>query len=403
MKKLSLLYWEDQYVKEPIERFDQINTMTRRRYADPYMKDKLDSLLAPDKFKQDPGFTQQDYALRWATRHYQALLAELNHSKPNTSALSQEIKRIFHNSSQAVSYPLGIPKGTKIDAINKQKTTRDIKNVATFFGADLVGICKLDRRWIYSHTCEKDSGDSAPFKYGVQEISDNYEYVIVLGFEPDYEVLKYFTTAIGGAGHDRATLSMVATTAALTHFIHYLGFDAIDNNLDDVAIVVPMAMQAGLGQLGRHGMLITPWFGPRIRLSAVITSLPLKPDSPIDFGVTEFCYACKKCAHKCPAQAIPYGERTIEPNNKSNSRGGLKWPQNAELCLLRAAKYKYPCSTCVSVCPYNKNYTWFHRIVRWFTDHIRWADAIYTKMDDVFGYGKMKNAADFWDSWEPTH
>ena len=401
MKKLTMTEWEKEYVIGPIERFDQINTMTRRRYADPLVKVKLDGLSAPEEVKQEPGFTQQDYALRWATRYYHSLLTELNDSKPNASPLSKEIRKVIDDSNQALSYPLRVNEDTKIDISNIQTITRDVKKAATFFGADLVGICKLDRRWTYSHTCEKGIGDSEPFVYKNQEIPEEFQYAVVMGFEPDYEMLKHVQTSIGAAAHDRASTDMVVTGASLTRFIHYLGFNAIDSNLDDVVMTVPMAMQAGLGQIGRHGLLITPWFGPRIRLSTVITNLPLLPDSPIDFGVTEFCDVCKKCADKCPGQAISQGKRTSEPTNIANSSGGLKWPQNGELCLLRAARYKYPCSSCVSVCPYNKQYTWFHRVVRWFTDHMRWADSLVAKMDNLLGYGKIKRADDFWRKWKP--
>ena len=279
--------------------------------------------------------------------------------------------------------------------------TRDIKNAAIYFGANLVGICKLDQRWVYSHSCEKEIDWNNTFSYKQQEIPEEYQNVIVLGFKVDYDMLKYVTTLIGGAAHDISSNNMVVTTALVTRFIQLLGFNAIDCNIDDVVITVPLAMQAGLGQIGRHGLLITPEFGPRVRLSAVITNLPLVADLPIDFGVTEFCEKCKKCAKLCPSNSISHGNRTIQPINISNSPGGFKWPQNGETCLLRAARNKYPCSTCISVCPYNKPDTWFHRLVRWFTDHMRWADSFYVKMDDLFGYGKPKKADNFWSTWHP--
>ena len=71
-------------------------------------------------------------------------------------------------------------------------------------------------------------------------------------------------------------------------------------------------MQAGMGELGRNGLLITPEFGPRVRISKILTDLPLIPDSPIEFGVTEFCDVCMKCADLCPSRSISLGEDRIE-------------------------------------------------------------------------------------------
>ena len=61
-----------------------------------------------------------------------------------------------------------------------------------------------------------------------------------------------------------------------------------------------------------------------------------------------------------------------------------------------------PCTTCIACCPYNKPDTLFHRTVRWCTDHARWADSIYVKLDVLSGYGKPENPASFWDRWRPS-
>jgi reductive dehalogenase len=162
-----------------------------------------------------------------------------------------------------------------------------------------------------------------------------------------------------------------------------------------------MAMQAGLGELGRNGLLITPQFGPRVRISKVMTDLPLTPDAPVEFGVTEFCNACKKCAEMCPSQAILLGDRTAERHNLSNSGGVLKWPIHSEKCRSYWARIHKSCTICMASCPYNKPYTRLHRSVRWLTDHLRWADVLYVKTDDWFGFGKPKKPDRFWEEWQP--
>jgi len=66
-------------------------------------------------------------------------------------------------------------------------------------------------------------------------------------------------------------MAFVATS--LAEFIRLLGHDAIPAG-NDMALSIPLAVDAGLGELGRNGLLITKEFGPRLRLCKVFTNLP---------------------------------------------------------------------------------------------------------------------------------
>jgi epoxyqueuosine reductase QueG len=61
-----------------------------------------------------------------------------------------------------------------------------------------------------------------------------------------------------------------------------------------------VAVQAGLGWLGRNNLLVTPQFGARVRLVTVLTSMPLEADRPLK----NECRACRDCQAVCPAGAI---------------------------------------------------------------------------------------------------
>jgi epoxyqueuosine reductase len=134
----------------------------------------------------------------------------------------------------------------------------------------------------------------------------------------------------------------------LGQFLNQLGYKSIPTG-NDTAISIPYAIQAGMGELGRNWMLITPKYGPRVRLCKVFTNLPLVCDEPIEFGVTELCAVCRKCADNCPVQAIPYVERTTEPVNKSNAGGSLKWYLDLEKCFKFWAKNTCDCGNCIRV------------------------------------------------------
>ena len=409
MKRLTLSEWEKKYIAGTVERFDQKYTMTNRLSWDLKLKEliKESLVIGVGKVKEKPGYTLEDLALRWASRRG-TVLEILNTSKPNPSEISKAIQALLKASNtrmQPVDFKL--PEEAKVDVSDPKRITRMIKKVATFFGADLVGICRLDRRWVYSHTYEGENpywagGSEAVTRISkLQEIPEEFQYAIVMCYEEEYDMIKYFPSYIDNTTASMGYSRMAFTNLLLSAFIRNIGFKAIDCTTNDVALSIPMAMQAGLGELGRNGLLITPEFGPRVRISIVITDLPFIADAPIEFGVTEFCSICKKCAGTCPSQAILFGDQTTEPHNISNATGELKWPINAEKCRIYWARINKSCTICRTSCPYNKPFTWLHRSVRWCTDHVRWAGSFYVKTDNLFGYGKPKKAEHFWEEWEP--
>lgn len=406
MRYLSSKEWEKKYVAGQIKEFDQKYNMFNRPGWDPEVKGLLDDWSFMGKVKNKPGYNLQDQAFKYASKQGQQFLL-FNTSKPNTSALAKKIAEVMATSKPGTkAWDYCSPQGVQIETDDKARVTSNIKKSALYFGADLVGIASLDRRFVYSHTCDQMgpgiSQMTEPMESRAQEVPGDLKYAIVMAFAEDYELLRYYPTCLADATTSLGYSRMAITNHYLAYFIHALGFRAIDCTNNDVALSVPLAMQAGLGDLGRHGLLITPQFGPRVRLSMVLTELPLMVDHPIDFGVAEFCKACKKCADLCPSRSISYTEKTAEAINSSNSPGALKWPINAETCRAYWGKTSKECTVCVAVCPYNKPDTSLHRLVRWFTDYLRWADPFYVLMDNFLGYGKPKNANRFWEEWRPT-
>ena len=101
----------------------------------------------------------------------------------------------------------------------------------------------------------------------------------------------------------------------LAEFIRILGYKAIPMG-NDTSLSIPLAIDAGLGELGRHGLLITPEYGPCVRLCKVFTDLPLEPDKPIQFGVTAAAIAAS-------VNPIFAHLRMIQPNAQPRIRRQL--------------------------------------------------------------------------------
>jgi epoxyqueuosine reductase len=91
---------------------------------------------------------------------------------------------------------------------------------------------------------------------------------------------------------------------------------------------------AGLGTIGRHSLLITPEFGPRVRLACLLTEAEVD-SAPL--AANNFCTACDACIQSCPAHA-------------------LQIPQEGEICSInRFACRTYrqaglTCSMCMKAC-----------------------------------------------------
>lgn len=95
---------------------------------------------------------------------------------------------------------------------------------------------------------------------------------------------------------------------------------------------LPTMFAAGMGQLGMNCCILTPEYGPRFRVTAIITDLELPAGEPPEERHYAGCQDCKECIKRCPSRAID----------------GSYW-KNVFRCS------DYGCSTtCLSVCPVGK-------------------------------------------------
>ncbi len=102
-------------------------------------------------------------------------------------------------------------------------------------------------------------------------------------------------------------LALISTTLAT--YLRFLGYAARAHNLHDYQVLsIPVAVDAGVGELSRSGLIINREMGNCFKLATVTTDLPLAHDRPVDLKVREFCEECKICADLCPAGAIPRRE-----------------------------------------------------------------------------------------------
>lgn len=314
--------------------------------------------------KQKKGYAPTDYAMIWAARKMDYLVRE------NLYSRDIDIAEVG------------------ADVSDKQFITRKVKEAAGYFGAELVGICEVNHNWIYSNW-----GDfNAHFSGGLAEPGDPIEipswfkYAVVFCVPMDYEKIKRSPAVEPSTYLAYAQMAFVAV--CLATFIRQLGYHAMPSG-NDLAASIPMAIDAGLGELGRHGMLITEQFGPRVRIAKVFTDLPLVTDRPVDLGVQHFCEACERCAEDCPSGAMMYGDRTDKPWDESNNVNVLKWPIKTMKCINWWGKNRNSCANCIRVCSFNKPKGILHDVTRKIICNTALFDHFLIWMDKVCGYGRQ--------------
>lgn len=210
----------------------------------------------------------------------------------------------------------------------------ELKKFAKTLGVSDIGFTKVDQRHIFKNerilyenaiviTVEMDKGEivTAPSKEAVSEIFRTYYLLgIIVNKISEYLRKRNFNAmagpAIGGA-------------------VSY----------------VPLAQDAGLGVIGKHGLLISDKsYGPSLRIATVYTdidNLPLAEENP-HLWVKDFCDKCNKCVRNCPGEAI-YKEAIQTPEDPKGYRC-----TDVTKCATPFAN-NYGCTVCVKSCTFFSN------------------------------------------------
>ena len=232
------------------------------------------------------------------------------------------------------------------------KTSLLLKKVSHEFGSTLVGIARLNHDWVYGYPLRGRGFEDVNEPL---EVPAHWEYAVVIGTPMSWDPM--YANPTYGTSNDAYSRTRIIATRVAT-FIKALGYAArthIPGNSYDL-MVPPIAIDAGLGEQGRLGVMITPELGCNIRPALITTNLPMVPDKPIDFGVADFCAHCKICAEQCPSGAIPYG-------GPEEVRGYRRYLIDTAKCnnFWNSCVGNGGCRICISDCPYTRKANWLHR------------------------------------------
>ena len=255
-----------------------------------------------------------------------------------------------------------------------EEWTEALGDLARSLGAVDVGVTELEPYHVYTHV-GRGSG-----VYG-EAVDVDHRWAFAFTVEMDHRRILQAPEPPVVEESARQYVEGAKIALIVASWIRRLGYPArahIDGNYRVIAPLV--ARDAGLGEIGRMGLLMTPRLGPRVRLGVVTTDMPLVKDEPgDDQTVIDFCTICRKCAVNCPVAAIPAGERTPIDD-------GLRWAIDAETCFRYWNVIGTDCATCIRSCPYSHPDSLAHNLVRRAITTSPVARRAMLWLDDVF-YG----------------
>lgn len=231
--------------------------------------------------------------------------------------------------------------------------TRFLKGWALKMGAHSVGVTEVRDYHLYTFVGRGE-------EYG-KKVDLDHPYAVAFTVEMDHEMVGQAPKSATSLESSYQYLRGGAMAAQMADLIRRLGYRARAHIDGRYRVICPLvARDAGLGELGRMGLLMTPRLGPRVRIAVVTTDLPLEVDGPSpDPTVIDFCLRCRKCANCCPSDSISFGPPEKDEN------GVLRWKIDSEACFTMWHRMGTDCARCMAVCPYSHEDNVMHAFVRW--------------------------------------
>lgn len=279
-----------------------------------------------------------------------------------------------------------------VSIYRRQITAAEIKTKARELGADLVGIAD-------GEVMNNNPPDPSDPRRPIDITELDYKRVIVLAKHLNNGVARIIPWGDRTKFYnDELALSALEETSLeLVYWLEDQGYPAIivppthvdpwrynDNPGAHMSTLISLphaAVEAGLGTLGLNQQLLTPEFGPRVILTAVMASLDVEPDQR---RTESLCHgpSCGRCLSVCPADAVrhwgrdweacdthrsPYGfaklvghiEAVIQAPDAKAKKDMLRTETMFNLwqSILRGSGAITGCRRCADVCPVGEDYS----------------------------------------------
>ncbi len=251
----------------------------------------------------------------------------------------------------------GAVNSEKVPVVDPVAMTKHLKGVAKALGVDAIGIAPTLPEFVYKGGARRTEDEhmiTARTGETPESIAERYPYAVCFLFAWDDKLVRAHRSYIADANYHFNGMRADIAQNNLAGYVRELGYAAVQGAIN----TMPMMLAAGLGELGRNGMIISEKHGARHHPRVFLTDMPLVLDKPIDLGVSDFCAICKKCAVACPTNSISHDDKKV-------INGVEKWAINWKTCYSirpHAMKHWLNCFTCIAACPWTKPNTWWRTL-----------------------------------------
>jgi epoxyqueuosine reductase QueG len=278
-----------------------------------------------------------------------------------------------------------------VEVYRQRVTAAEVKAKARELGADLVGIADGD-------VMNANPPDPADPRRPIDITELDYKRVIVLAKHlnngvariiPWGDRTKFYNDELALSALEEVSLELVfwledlgypAIIVPPTHVDPWRYNDDPGAHMTTMISLPHAAVEAGLGTLGLNQQLLTPEFGPRVMLSAVMASLDVDPDRRLEQSLCRGP-SCGRCLSVCPGDAVRHWGRDWEACDSYRSPYGFaKLTQHVEAIvrapdaqskkdllrsettfnlwqsILRGSGAITGCRRCADVCPVGADY-----------------------------------------------
>jgi len=212
----------------------------------------------------------------------------------------------------------------------EEKTLDELRSYAKSVGASEMGYASVPQEWVF------------------KDLAIRYTKAIVLTMEMDKARMDKAPNPDTAVMVHETYNQLGVVVNKIADWLRERGYAAhAGHPLGGFALYPPMAQAAGMGWRGVNGLLITPDYGPRVRLAAVFTEIENFPvyEGDEHAWVLDFCVTCQRCIRDCPPDA--FYEQPVQHHD------GLVTVLDNDLCFPYFAK-NHGCSVCIKVCPFNQ-------------------------------------------------
>jgi reductive dehalogenase len=365
-----------------IKKWDERNTAFNPKYYG----DKLDKLREIDRKNEQKRL--EEGTPGWDLKSH-AIAAGWGHGFANLSLAESQF---IGPEGRFKPEDRGIPKWTGTPEEARQLVTAAMR----YYGASSVGFAKVEPETTEKLIFEYDSdGKKIEFTDEVSEPTETEEKrlipndcrtCIVFTVQMPRETWKRAPSELGGSvsrmGYEIGGLVQARTQM----FLKTLGYKAPGEYRRNALGIAPaFGVMAGLGEMARYNRLITPEYGPVVRVFKMLTNLEIAPTKPINAGLMNFCRTCKKCAEMCPSKALSMETEPSWETTGPWNRPGIKgWYDHAVKCRTYWFEVGTGCGICFAYCPFSsKNLASFHKMRASLAANFPIFNSTFKSLDDL--------------------